>query len=261
MTRAHDLIAGIAGNVADHHLPNAKSWMQGRTLYGGASALLAYTAATRELRDLPPLRAAQIGFVAPVGETVSLQAQMVRQGRNVSQGRAEIACDGATALGASFLFGAERPANAAYPASRLADWPGSPKEAEPTPLAMAPVFLRENFEMREGMLSAEPTTPPVARRWIRLRTPSGLDPLAELILIGDTLPPSAMLAMQRAGPLSSINWAFNILDPQPQTEDGWWLAETAGEWAAMGYSSERLRVWNTSGTLMMTGLQSVAIFG
>jgi len=45
---------------------NLDSWLQGRTLYGGASALIAYTAAIRAFPDLPPLRAAQVAFVAPV---------------------------------------------------------------------------------------------------------------------------------------------------------------------------------------------------
>ena len=68
-----------AGRVT---LPGAAQWMQGRTLYGGASALLAYTAATRAFPQLPPLRAAQVGFVAPVGETVEARVTMLREGRN-----------------------------------------------------------------------------------------------------------------------------------------------------------------------------------
>ena len=67
--------------------------------------------------------------------------------------------------------------------------------------------------------------------------------------------------MQRLGPISSINWSFNVLDPAPATRDGWWLGETSSEWADHGYSSERLRLWNTDGQLVMSGQQSVAIFG
>ena len=70
-----------------------------------------------------------------------------------------------------------------------------------------------------------------------------------------------MRAMRRKGPISSINWSFNVLDPNPRTEDGWWLAETSSEWADLGYSSERLRLWNTNGRQVIGGMQSVAIFG
>lgn len=99
------------------------------------------------------------------------------------------------------------------------------------------------------------------RRWFRLRTDPGLDTVSHLILVGDTLPPGSMRAMQRQGPLSSINWTINILDPQAQTRDGWWLAETASDHADHGYSSERLRLWNADGELVMVGMQAAAIFG
>jgi acyl-CoA thioesterase len=81
------------------------------------------------------------------------------------------------------------------------------------------------------------------------------------VLIGDVLPPGAMRAMQRQGPISSINWSFNLLDTQPTTRDGWWLSENASQHADQGYSSERLRLWNSEGKQVLDGLQSVAIFG
>jgi acyl-CoA thioesterase len=89
----------------------------------------------------------------------------------------------------------------------------------------------------------------------------GLDPVSELILLGDVLPPGAMRAMERPGPLSSINWSFNLLDIEPATQDGWWLSQNASQHADGGYSSERLRLWNTEGRQVMDGMQCVAIFG
>jgi acyl-CoA thioesterase len=67
--------------------------------------------------------------------------------------------------------------------------------------------------------------------------------------------------MRRQGPLSSINWSFNLLDPAPQTRDGWYLAETASDHADHGYSSERLRLWNADGEQVVAGMQAAAIFG
>jgi len=82
-----------------------------------------------------------------------------------------------------------------------------------------------------------------------------------LILLGDVLPPGAMRAMQKQGPISSINWSFNVLDTNPQTEDGWWVSENSSQHADDGYSSERLRLWNASGNQVVEAIQSVAIFG
>ncbi|MGB3754577.1 MAG: thioesterase family protein [Parerythrobacter sp.] len=260
---AADLIAPIDATRGPFTLPDAEQWMQGRTLYGGASALVAFTALRHAYPDLPPLRAAQIGFVAPVGDTIDIATGVVRQGRNVTQLRSEIVCEGATALFGTWLFGAGREANAVKGAAGVGNELVAPEDCQPIENTRAPAFIQGNFEIRHALPKndVEDTEEARVRWWIRLREPSGLDPLSEVILLGDTLPPSAMRVMQRPGPLSSMNWAFNVIDPAPVTREGWWLAETASEWADAGYSSERLTLWNAHGAPVLSGLQSVAIFG
>lgn len=241
-------------------LANAESWMQGRTLYGGASALLAYTAAIRAFPDLPPLRAAQIAFVAPVGKTIELRREIVRRGRNVAQVRSEIWCEGQCALTAFWLFGAGREANARHEAAAVTHMPPPPEESEPATTGFVPAFIADNFELRRAQEQRGPGEP-VVRRWARLSERGALDPISELILVGDVLPPGAMRAMKRPGPISSINWSFNLLDTAPGTRDGWWLSENSSSHADDGYSSERLRHWNSDGKQVLDGMQSVAIFG
>ncbi|MFN4113625.1 MAG: acyl-CoA thioesterase [Sphingomonadaceae bacterium] len=253
-----ELLAPLDGRTGPIHLPAAHEWMQGRTLYGGASALLAYTAAIRAFPDLPPLRAGQVAFVGPVGETVEFRTEIVRAGRNVVQVRSELLCENAVALSAFWLFGTAREPNALHSPAALDSWPDLPEESLGSD--KAPAFIANNFELRRAQEGRGPGTP-VVRRWLRLREPTGLDPVSDLVLLGDTLPPGAMRAMQRLGPISSINWSFNILDPEPQTRDGWWLGETASEWADHGYSSERLRMWSADGRQVLSGMQSVAVFG
>lgn len=253
-------LAPITGQTAVIDLPDAENWMQGRTLYGGASALIAYTHAIRAFTNLPPLRAAQVGFVAPVGGRVELQAEIVRQGRSVTQLRSELYQDGALALTAFFLFAAPRKPNALYPNRKPSDFPPPAEESEDVMSDKGPSFLRNNFEIRRAQNVSGPGEP-VVRRWARLKNREELDPISELILLGDVLPPGAMRAMQRQGPISSINWSFNLLETNPQTEDGWWVSENASQHANNGYSSERLRLWNSEGQQVIDGLQSVAIFG
>ena len=255
-----ELLDPITAGGGPLRLPAAEQWMQGRTLYGGASALMAYVAAMRAFPGLPPLRAAQIGFVAPIGTDMELRAEIIRQGRNVTQLRSEILCEGKIALTALWLFGAEREANGRHAAAPLADAAGKPEDGALVTSGPAPEFLKNNYEVRHTAQQADPGDP-VVRRWVRLLDRSALDPVQELILIGDTLPPSAIRIMQRRGPISSINWSFNLLDPTPATRDGWWLAETASEHVDHGYSSERLRLWNSDGRQMTAGMQSAAIFG
>ena len=67
-----NLLDPITADAGETRFSGLDHWMQGRTLYGGASALIAYTAVTRAFPDLPPLRGAQIAFVAPTGPEMEL---------------------------------------------------------------------------------------------------------------------------------------------------------------------------------------------
>ena len=255
-----DLIDPIPASGGACRLANLEHWQQGRALYGGASALIAYTAAIRAFSDLPPLRAAQIAFVSPTGPDIELRREIVRQGRNVTQLRSEIWNERGCVLSAFFLFGEEREANGVHPAPRAPRFDNAPQDADEVMKGKGPAFIQNNFELRRAQ-DISGKGQPVVRRWARLTDREGLDAVSELILLGDVLPPGAMRAMERPGPISSINWSFNLLDPEPATTEGWWLSENASTKADRGYSSERLRLWNADGEQMLDGLQSVAIFG
>lgn len=257
----HDMLEPIAPSGGRVHLPGAADWMQGRTLYGGASSLVAYTAAIRAFPDLPRLRSAQVSFIGPVGADLKLETKIIRAGRNVTQvGSYIYGPDDGMVLSAQFIFGAARTANALHNMAVLPDFPTLSAEEDVYFSANAPAFVAKNYEVRRCVGPSDKSIPQI-RRWIRLKERNGLDAMSELVLIGDTLPPGAMRAMQRMGPLSSVNWSFNVIDANCKSDDGWWLAETTSEWADEGYSSERLRLWNPAGTQALSGMQSVAIFG
>ena len=254
------LLEPITGKPGPARLDDASDWMQGRTLYGGASALVAFTMAQRAFPDLPPLRAAQIGFVAPLGEDISLTAEIVRQGRNVTQVRSEIHNEKGVALTAFWLFAAEREANARREADAPETWPGEPEDNARAMEGQGPSFIQNNFEIRFGQAKDEDHGATI-RRWARLTEDHELDPVSKLVLMGDVMPPGAMRIMQRMGPISSINWSFNVLDAETRSKDGWYLAENASQHADSGYSSERLRMWDREGRQVIDGLQCVAVFG
>jgi len=191
---------------------------------------------------------------------VELSAEIVRQGRNVTQVRSEIHCEGKLALTTFLLFAEPREANAVHTAAAPEDFPPPAEECEVMLTGKGPPFITNNFEIRRAQDATGPGAP-VVRRWARLKDADDLDPISALVLMGDVMPPGAMRAMRRQGPISSINWSFNLLDTTPSTEGGWWLAENASQHADDGYSSERLRLWNCSGKQVLDGMQSVAIFG
>ena len=60
-----DVIASLEPQDLTFTLDAPPSWSQGRTLYGGMTAALAWAAAGRAFPDLPPLRSVQAAFVGP----------------------------------------------------------------------------------------------------------------------------------------------------------------------------------------------------
>lgn len=250
--------AGLA-QVGDRFVATGvNGWLQGRTMYGGASTFLAYCAIRKAMPDLPSLRAGQIGFIAPVGADVEIAVSVLRQGKNVSQIQTDLYCEGVLAQRGMWVFGGARPANGAVAAETFT---GLTPVEQREPIAVPPVqHFVHNLEMRHAQAKGG-EQPGTFQRWIRLKDSDGLDPIGELLLIGDALPPGSLRAMERKGPISSINWAFTLLGDRPVTRDGWWLLETASNHMADGFDSETLRMWNADGVEVMRGLQSVAVFG
>lgn len=253
------LVAGMEERGGRYVLTGGDGWMQGRTMYGGASSFIAYTAARRHFPDLPPLRAAQVGFVAPVGQSVEVAVTMLRQGRNVAQVATDLYADGALAHRTLWVFGTGREANAEIPSGRAEGFVPV-DDGEPMPAKVEPNYFIHQLEIRRAEARGG-QRPNAVRRWERFKDRSGLSAEAELIAIADALPPGSIRAARRPGPLSSINWSMTLLGEAQPTRDGWWLVETASNGAAEGFSSETMRLWNADGVEVMRGLQSVAIFG
>lgn len=233
------------------------SWQQGRTAYGGVSAALAYEAARRAGEDLPPLRSAQISFIGPLSGRVSVTAKLERQGRNAAFVSASVTGEGGIGLSAMFVFMRPMESQVSFTDGDLPDLV-PPFEAKEIPAGTGPSFA-QNFEGEPIDFTAGRGGADI-RRWFRLKDRHGLDPMTELVLMGDGLPPAAMAVMKTRAPISSLTWIFNVLRP-PETRDGWWLLRAASDHAKDGASSQDMSVWNANGSLIARGMQSIALFG
>lgn len=237
-----------------------EDWHQGRTAYGGFSTALALAAAMRAGEDLPPLRSAQVSMIAPVFGEAQVRARLLRCGRNATWVSAEILREGEPAFTASFAF--MGPVESALHIDDRPAPEGLIPVAEARAFAneRAPAFLRHHFDMRFALPRSGEKRPEMCW-WVRARERAGLDPMVELLLCADALPPGVMSLLAPATPVSTMQWQVNLLTPAPVTHDGWWLLRSTGDYAERGCSSQRMAIWNANGAPMLAGMQSVALFG
>ncbi|TKD50461.1 thioesterase family protein [Sphingomonas baiyangensis] len=238
------------------HFDIPADWMQGRTAFGGLSSALALRAALAASPELPPLRSAQIAFVGPLAGAVTVEARLLRRGRNVAFVEADLSGEAGLGLRATFVFMAPLASSIMHDSA-----PQAPRSVPPTDASLyvgPPGFFTHNFEFHDDKAVLEPAE---WLRWARLREREDLDPPMELLAVGDALPPAAFRLLPEPRPLSSLTWQLNLLTAAPSTRDGWWLLHAHADHARDGHSSQRMRIWNADGVLVAEAMQSVAIFG
>jgi acyl-CoA thioesterase len=252
-----NILSAIKPEQAQNTLSIPKSWHQGRTCYGGLSAVIALEAARQSIPDLPPLQSGQVAFIGPLAGEVTVETSLLRRGRNSAFIQATIHADGQIALSCIFIFMAQRDSSIALNAVRAPDFPAPPSDAQIR--SGPPEFFTGQMQYPDKRIELGMNMPRLAS-WHRLKEYEGADPLSQLVCIADALPPSAMGLMNEKGVVSSMNWHFNMLTDAPSTKDGWWFLESETHFARNGASSQYMTAWNSEGTPMMTGMQSVAIF-
>lgn len=241
---------GCRGRIPD-------GWLQGRTSYGGLSTALALHVAQQSDVDLPPLRSAQVAFIGPLAGEVTIRASRLRRGRNAAWVQADVESEAGLGLRAVFVFMGAIESSVDH---RAGDPPSFPVPGPDTTtfFGNAMVPFTQNFEFVDDRSGANPAE---FLRWVRLREREGLDPMVELAVIADCLPPAALKLLGRPAPMSSMTWQMNVLGPQPTTRDGWWLLRAATDYARAGSSSQFMNIWNAGGEAIAEQTQSVALFG
>jgi acyl-CoA thioesterase len=256
MTSLTQLLAQATRTESGFTTAIPANWLQGRTAYGGLSSALALAAAKQVEADLPPLRSAQIAFIGPLAGAVTVSATRLRRGRNAAFVQADITSEAGLGFRATFVFMAALESAVALDAAPREDH--APPDAEAKLYTGPAEFFTGNFNFFDLKDAAGPVE---WLRWGRLIDRAGLDPEIELMALGDALPPAAFKLFEKMTPLSSLTWQVNVVKPRPATREGWWLIQAETQTAQNGYSSQRMRMWDADGALVIEGMQGVAIFG
>jgi hypothetical protein len=251
------ILSQIGSNQSTHRVTIPTSWHQGRTSYGGLSAVIALHAARQVATDLPPLQSGQVAFVGPLSGDIEVETNILRRGRNTAFVQSTISSGGAIGLSCNFIFMAQRDSSIKFSGFPPPEFPEIP--ADNAARSGPSEFFTGHMQYPEKRLALGLNTPRLAN-WHRLREFEGVDPLSSIICVADALPPSVMGLMNEKAMVSSMNWQFNMLTDTPDTEVGWWFIESQTHQAGHGSSSQFMTVWNSKGQPMMAGMQSVAIF-
>jgi acyl-CoA thioesterase len=239
-----------------------EGWGQGRTLYGGMTAALAYEAVKRAHNDLAPLRSAQLTFIGPAAGRLRFTSSILRRGRSSTLIAADCTNEDGHAARALFVFGAARESKVAHDLLELPDV-AAPDACPPfrkgAPSARG---FWDHFETRlasGGRLLDQAAPRPEFAVWTRCLDAGGADPVTAMLAIADCLPPAAMVHFPQPAPISTMTWSVDVMNI-PASGDGWFLLSSSSEHAADGYSMQSMMMWDQAGAPVAVGRQAVAIF-
>ena len=260
------LLQALHANPAEVIIP--ASWANGRAAFGGLVAAMVYEVMRLQVPDGRPLRSLAITFVGPVepGVPASFEAQVLREGRAVSQVLGKAMQNGQIAALVQGSFGASRPSQIsvigeqAPPIKPVAECPELPYLKNLTP------ELIQHLAMRWAVGGMPFSNNPSREMsgWVRLRDESLDEVLSEahLLALVDAWPPAVLPHLSSFAPGSSLTWTIEFMQPAPPLHSlDWCQYRALIEHAQDGYGHIAASLWAPSGELVAISRQTVVVFG
>ncbi len=244
-------------------VPN--TWAQGRTVYGGMSAALAYQAAENLIEDEREVRSFHCNFIGPLAPDVELQvtAEVLRTGKNVTQIVAKVEQNGQVGVMAQVCFGVSRESKLDYKAGDRHDMP-LPKKAKFIPKIpkVVPNFIQHfDLALEKGDFSFKKNSEAVLHGWSRLKKAPEKLKMAYLIAIMDAWPPTMFQMLRLPAPASTMSWDLEFINPKVNiAPDAWIASHTDARHIRDGYGHEEANFWDENGELFAISRQVVTVF-
>ena len=241
-----------------------ESWSQGRSAFGGIAAAFAATAMQKLLASNQPMRSLMVSFIAPVppGE-VCVEANIQRQGKNVTQTQANVICEDVLCLQAMAAFGNPREALHVPP---IKDFDVTAKELGikfEDHAKRVPGFLK--FFEGSWVDGSFPFAGKLNRKlkmWVRHRTNLTDFPAEKLITICDIPPPVILTHFEKPPiPSSSLTWSLEFVRPPEEIVTEWFYLDFVLEAAENGYTQQSGRIHDENGQLCALSRQCMVYFG
>lgn len=261
-----ELIQAVRDNPQDVVVP--ASWGQGRAGFGGLAAALVYEAMRAQVPEDRPVRSLAITFVGPlqVDTAVSFEAEVLREGKAVSQVLGRAVQNGQVVTLVQGSFGAARSSVVAVEAEPAPSMPALEACQElPYIPGVTPEFTR-HLVMRWGVggLPFSGNTSREMGGWVRQRGEVEREPLtvAHQLALVDAWPPAVLPHLKSFAPGSSLTWTIEFVQPLPAVDTHDWCQYRAViEHARDGYGHCAAALWSAQGELLALSRQTVTVFG
>lgn len=232
------------------------SWRSWSGVHGGLLAGILLDQANRTVPHLVP-RALHVSYLAAVrSDTMSVSADLVREGRTSATVRAEVRSDDRPSVIGTATFGTvgDGPEIAAEKA------PSAPSPENsiplPSPVELVPFTQYVEFRSPDGSAPMSGGAEPVLTAWVRMSLP--LDsPAKGLAVLLDALAPALYAMRTTPVPVPSVEFAIHFTAAFAAVDlTGWNLVRIRTEHAGGGWCVDGSEVWSADGTLLATGRQS-----
>ncbi len=259
-----DLILDELENSNSNTTRFSENWSQGRSAYGGLAAAFAVTAMRKKLAQAQTIRSLMVSFIAPVaaGE-VTVEASLLRQGKNVSQCSANVISQGQIALQAMAAFGNSREAFEP-PRQAIKELPDRNSGiAFSDNSKQTPHFL-QYFDgcWIGGGIPFSGNYKPFLNLWVRHKQDVSRFPVEKLLAIADIPPPVLLSHFDKPPvPASSLSWSLEFIEAPESISSEWFYMEFEVDAAADGYTQQSGKIYDESGRLIALTRQCMVYFG
>lgn len=266
MTLFSDVLASITSSP-DQTIQLPTGWGQGRALFGGITAAIAWQHAQYGVTPDQHLHSFTVSFVAPVQPgPVQLQRRVLREGGNVTQISVEFIQAGAVVLAALATYGKARssavqvqntPSPQIPPVEQALKFP-------PTAASLLPEFTQFfDYAITVGGLPFSGVKSNEFGGWMRFKHEQHPITIGLLLGLVDAWPPAVLMHLTTPCPASSLTWTIEFPTPLPESASShdWWQYRAIIDHAADGYGHTQAHIWDAKNRLVAISRQTVTVFG
>jgi acyl-CoA thioesterase II len=252
-------------DAPDQSYTIAGEWSQGRTVYGGLSAGMLYSAAKSHVEGDRVLRSMSTNFVGPLfaKEEFTISVEIIRSGKNISQVQARAIQNGKVCVLSQFCFAKGRESKISVPNTEKHNM-SEPTKAKYIPQIpkVTPRFLKHfDISIIEGGLPFLGSKNSHYYGWMRYSVPPETINEAHIVSIIDAWPPTILQMLKFPAPASSVSWNLEFIYPHKKISPSDWFAyKSETRQAADGYAHTEATIWDVHGEVIAISRQTVAIF-